>query len=236
MRIGNEKYDYWYINRYNLLEKKLTGIFIVFYNQELTDTAIMVNLKKGSYEGLYKEWDRDDKYVSQECLYKRGFRKGICKNYVYYFSDDTHWVDKDSIMIQINKYECFKEYGNDVVGNEWIEYKTISYKQYEKETGVIKKKNLPIIKPKMISSDRDTLIIITPKIPKGVIFIDIVGNSGDFTSFGYYENGIQEVLAENTIVIEKGSIIQGFKTNGEKDLFIKTSTSCKIKSRFKESS
>jgi len=67
MRIGNEKYDYWYINRYNLLEKKLTGIFIVFYNQELTDTAIMVNLKKGSYEGLYKEWDRDDKYVSQEC-------------------------------------------------------------------------------------------------------------------------------------------------------------------------
>ena len=88
----------------------------------------------------------------------------------------------------------------------------------------------------MISSDRDTLIIITPKIPKGVIFIDIVGNSGDFTSFGYYENGIQEVLAENTIVIEKGSIIQGFKTNGEKDLFIKTSTSCKIKSRFKESS
>ena len=185
--LNNEKYNSWAIYRWKLKDQKLNGKFIVYYDKSLKDTAIMVNLINGSYEGLYREWDRENKYISHECFYENGYRKNKCYDYVYFFPEKGHdGIHKDSVQIEIYEYECFIEDGKDVQGEEVIKYKTIHRSEYEKATGVIRQKTTPVVKPVLPINSKDTIRRITPDIPNGTIIIDIKGRLKDVIIFGYY--------------------------------------------------
>lgn len=224
MALNNAEYNSWYVKRNKIKNLGWTGEMIIFYNETLTDTAIKVNLLDGTYEGFYQEWDREDKYISHECFYENGFRQDTCYEYVYFFGDNSDGVHRDSVLIEIYGTKCYKENGLDVAGEEWVEYKTIHLSEYEKATGVVRKKIEPIVENKEYKSDKDTIIKFESEISKGYIKIKIKGKKGDVISFGYYdEQGNPIILSKSTIAfnneINKESWFNISKGNGY--LFIK---------------
>lgn len=149
LALDNKEYNNWYVKRNELIKKKLTGTLIVFYNKELTDTAIMVNLKKGDYEGLYREWDREDGYVNTVYYYRRGFRRGICREYTYSFPKDNSNLHQDSILLLTNTFKCYKHKWYDVTGVEYYNEKVIHKDEYKKtRTEVVRRSEYRKIKRK----------------------------------------------------------------------------------------
>lgn len=224
MALNNAEHNSWYVKRNKIKDLGWNGKMIIFYNKALTDTAIKVNLLDGIYEGLYKEWDRKDKYISHECFYENGFRQDTCYNYVYLFPEYTDGVHKDSILIEIYGFKCYKENGIDVVGEEWVKYKTIHRSEYEKATGIVRKKIEKVVENKEYKSDKDTIIKFESEISKGYIKIKIKGKKGDDIYFGYYDGqGNPIILSKSTITfnneINKESWFDISKGNGY--LFIK---------------
>jgi hypothetical protein len=134
MSIDNNDTNTWFVNRKKLLQMKINGLFVVYYDKSLTDTAIVVPLLKGEYNGVYKEWNRDKGYIRSMIYFEKGQKKGIDETYIYFFpeeNDNSNYIHKDSILIEIY------DYSNDFT----VKYKTINRKEYENSIGSHRKKN-----------------------------------------------------------------------------------------------
>jgi hypothetical protein len=139
MRLNHDKYNIWTVKRKEMKAKNTTGRIEVYYDKEFKSIAIKFDVKKGLFEGAYKEFNKEDKYVSKTCLYDKDYRQGTCRDYLYLFNSDFDWLAKDSVIEEIRYYECHNENGWDVVGKEWDETRTIHISEYEKIVGIIRK-------------------------------------------------------------------------------------------------
>lgn len=95
----NAKSDDW-----SLKEGIGDGMWIVYYDSSMIDTALTATVQKGILEGRLKIYDRIKHYLYWDFNYKEGKKHGYCYVHNYYFAEDGDVLYKgDSIYIETFK-------------------------------------------------------------------------------------------------------------------------------------